>query len=173
VVGALLQPLGAIVFVLLEPDTSPVIPAIGSLVMGFGMGLISVPSLVLIQEVVDAAQRGSVTASNIFSRNLGSTLGATLLGAVLNHCLTASGTSAPVTSEQLRQLLTTHEPIAADASVRLALAEGLNLTFWVMFALCLGTVLLALLVPPTPAIGPALKQAAAAAARPQATQIEP
>ena len=79
--------------------------AMGSLVMGFGMGLISVPSLVLIQEIVDSSQRGSVTASNIFSRNLGSTLGATVFGAVLNYGLSRSGTLAPVTSDQLRQLL--------------------------------------------------------------------
>jgi predicted MFS family arabinose efflux permease len=157
VTGALLEPLGAIVFVMMEPETSPFIPAIGSLVMGFGMGLISVPSLVLIQEVVDCTQRGSVTASNIFSRNLGSTLGATLLGAVLNHSLAASGTTAPVTSDQLRQLLNGHDPAATDAAIRSALTEGLNLTFWVMFVLCLGTVVLALLVPPTPVIAPVLK----------------
>ncbi len=160
VAGALLEPLGALVFLVLQPDASPVIPAMGSLVMGFGMGLISVPSLVLIQEVVDWTERGSVTASNIFSRNLGSTLGATLLGAVLNHSLSASGTTAPVTSDQLRQLLTTNGAAAADAAIRSSLAQGLNLTFWVMFVLCLGTVVLALLVPPTPVVDPGLKQAA-------------
>jgi EmrB/QacA subfamily drug resistance transporter len=160
VVGALLEPLGAVLFVLLEPDTSPILPAIGSLVMGFGMGLISVPSLVLIQEVVDWTQRGSVTASNIFSRNLGSTLGATLLGAVLNHKLAAAGAAAAVTSDQLRQLLTAHDSQTSDAAVRMALAQGLNLTFWVMFVLCLGTVALALLVPATPLTDPGLKQAA-------------
>jgi EmrB/QacA subfamily drug resistance transporter len=160
VAGALLEPLGAIVFVLLDPDASPVIAAVGSLVMGFGMGLISVPSLVLIQEVVDWTQRGSVTASNIFSRNLGSTLGATLLGAVLNHSLAGSGRQAPVTSDQLRQLLSTNNAPIADAAIRSSLAQGLNLTFWVMFFLCLGTVTLALLVPPTPLTDPNLKQAA-------------
>jgi predicted MFS family arabinose efflux permease len=102
--GAALQPLGALFFVVLTPHMSPLIPAMGSLVMGFGMGLVSVPSLVLIQEIVDSTERGSVTASNIFSRNIGSTLGATLLGAVLNHGLNARAL-APVTSDQLRQLL--------------------------------------------------------------------
>lgn len=69
--GALLLPLGAALFVLLTPQSSPVIAGIGSLVMGFGMGLLSVSSLVLIQEIVDWSQRGSATASNLFSRNLG------------------------------------------------------------------------------------------------------
>jgi EmrB/QacA subfamily drug resistance transporter len=159
VTGALLQPLGAMAFVLLTPNASPLLAAMGSLVMGFGMGLISVPSLVLMQEIVDSTQRGSVTASNIFSRNLGSTLGATLLGAVLNHGLRGSGKAAPVTSDQLRQLLNTHDLAAGDAAIRLSLAQALNLTFWAVLVLSLGTVAVALLVPPTPATDAALKPA--------------
>jgi EmrB/QacA subfamily drug resistance transporter len=147
--GTLLQPLGAIFFVALTPHVSPLMPALGSLVMGFGMGLISVPSLVLIQEIVDSTQRGSVTASNIFSRNFGSTLGATLLGAVLNHGLSRSGTLAPVTSDQLRQLLHAPGLTAGNEPVRLAMEHALNQTFWAMLVLSLGTVILALLVPPT------------------------
>jgi predicted MFS family arabinose efflux permease len=159
--GALLQPLGAVFFVVLTPATSPLVPAMGSLIMGFGMGLISVPSLVLIQEIVDSSQRGSVTSSNIFSRNVGSTLGATLLGAVLNHGLSRSGALAPVTSDQLRQLLNTAGFAAGDATIRLALEQALNLTFWAMWVLSVGTVLLALLVPPTSATDAILTKATA------------
>jgi EmrB/QacA subfamily drug resistance transporter len=147
--GALLQPLGALFFVVLTPHSSPLLAAMGSLVMGFGMGLISVPSLVLIQEIVDPAQRGSVTASNLFSRNFGSTLGATVLGAVLNHGLSRSGALAPVTSDQLRQLLNAPGLTAAAAQVRLTMDQALNLTFWAMLVLSLGTVTLAFWVPPT------------------------
>jgi MFS family permease len=159
-VGALLQPLGAVFFVALTPNTSPLIAATGSLVMGFGMGLVSVPSLVLIQEIVDSSQRGSVTASNIFARNLGSTLGATLLGAVLNHSLSRSGTLAPVTSDQLRQLLHSPGLNSGAAAIRLALHQALNLTFWAMLVLTVGTVFLALLVPSTAISHAALKSAA-------------
>src|SRR5579863_5110522 len=157
---ALLQPLGAVFFVVLTPNMSPLIAAMGSLVMGFGMGLVSVPSLVLIQEIVDSTQRGSVTASNIFSRNVGSTLGATLLGAILNHGLSRSGTAAPVTSDQLRQLLHSPGLNTGDAAVHLALNQSLNLTFWGMLVLSLGTVFLALLVPSTSISHAALKPAA-------------
>ena len=59
--------------------------------MGFGMGLLSTASIVLIQDIVTWAQRGSATASNVFARNLGSTLGAAALGAVLNFGLSRSG----------------------------------------------------------------------------------
>jgi predicted MFS family arabinose efflux permease len=147
--GALFQPLGALFFTGLTPHASALMAATGSLVMGFGMGLVSVPSLVLVQEIVDPAQRGSVTASNIFSRNFGSTLGATVLGAVLNHSLSRSGTLAPVTSDQLRQLLNAPALTAGAAQIRFAMGQALNLTFWAMFVLSLGTVILALFIPRT------------------------
>jgi EmrB/QacA subfamily drug resistance transporter len=160
VIGAVLQPLGAVFLVVLTPTMSPLIAATGSLVMGFGMGLVSVPSLVLIQEIVDPTQRGSVTASNIFSRNVGSTLGATLLGAILNHGLSRSGTLAPVTSDQLRQLLHSPGLNSGDAAIRLALHQALTLTFWGMLVLSLVTVFLALWVPSTSISHAALKPSA-------------
>lgn len=146
--GALLQPAGAAFFVVLTPQSSPVVAAMGSLIMGFGMGLISVSSLVLIQEIVDWTQRGSATASNIFSRNLGSTLGATVLGAVLNHGLGRALGTASISSDQLRNLLNTPaSPITGDAALRLVLEQALNLTFWAMLVMSFATVLVALLVP--------------------------
>src|SRR5258708_15162763 len=68
VAGTVLVPTGTAVFVLLTPESSPITAALGSLVMGFGMGLISVTSLVLIQELVDWSHRGSATASNLSHR---------------------------------------------------------------------------------------------------------
>lgn len=149
ITGALLQPVGALLFVLLTPQSSPVIAGLGSLIMGLGMGLLSVSSLVLIQEIVDGSQRGSGTASNIFSRNLGSTLGATVLGAVLNHGLARATGGAPVTSDRLRQLIEMPPGSSpGDAPLRLALQHSLNLTFWAMLAITVLTVAIALLVPP-------------------------
>jgi EmrB/QacA subfamily drug resistance transporter len=147
-VGTSLLPVGAFMFVLLTPQSSPLLAGLGSLIMGLGMGILSVSSLVLVQEIVAARERGSVTASNLFSRNLGSTLGATVLGAVLNHGLSRATGGVPVTSNQLRQLLQT--PLGAapgDTALRLALQHSLNLTFWAMFALAVITAATAFLVP--------------------------
>ena len=146
--GTALMPIGAAVFVLLGPESSPHLAGLGSLVMGFGMGLSSVSSLVLIQEVVDRTQRGSVTASIIFARNLGSTLGATVLAAVLNYGLAHEVGGRVLTSDQLRQMLGPNTgAIRGEAAIRLGLQHALNLTFWAMLMLSLATVLLALLVP--------------------------
>jgi EmrB/QacA subfamily drug resistance transporter len=146
--GAALIPLGAFLFVLLTPQSSPVIAAIGSLIMGLGMGLCSISSIVLVQEIVDWSQRGSATASNLFARNLGSTLGATALGAVLNHGLARTMGGAAVTSDQLRQLLELPPgSMPGDALLRSALQHSLNLTFWAMFAVATVGALIALMVP--------------------------
>ena len=61
------------------------------MVVGLGMGLLSSASIILIQEIVDWSERGSVTASFLFARSLGSTFGATIFGAVLNIGLMHSG----------------------------------------------------------------------------------
>jgi len=149
VAGSVLIPAGTAVFVLLTPESSPVAAAFGSLVMGLGMGLISVSSLVLIQELVDWSRRGSATASNLFARNLGSTLGATALGAVFNYGLTHANDGKSVTSDQLRQLLDAPGGTLTSATpIGLALQQSLNLTFWAMLLMSLAIVFLALWVPP-------------------------
>jgi EmrB/QacA subfamily drug resistance transporter len=149
VAGSVLVPTGTVVFVFLTPRSSPFIAALGSLIMGLGMGLISVSSLVLIQELVDWSQRGSATASNVFARNLGSTLGATALGAVFNYGLTRANSGNSVTSNQLRQLLEAPTgTMPADTAIGTAFQQSLNLTFGAMFLISLAIVFVALLVPP-------------------------
>ncbi len=134
-------------FVLLTPKSSPLTAALGSLLMGLGMGLVSVSSLVLIQELADWSQRGSVTASNLFARNLGSTLGATALGAVLNYGLLQAGSGRPATSEQLRQLLEA-PPGTIATQTAFAVQHSLHLTFWTMLLISIAIVCLSVWVPP-------------------------
>ncbi|CAG9210002.1 Major facilitator superfamily MFS_1 [Paraburkholderia sabiae] len=154
VAGSFFLPLGAIAFALLQPDGSPVTAGVGSLVMGLGMGIVSVSSLILIQEIVQPLQRGSATASNLFSRNLGSTLGAAIFGAVLNFGLSHfKGMS--ITSDQLRSLLdatpgaaqTAQTALSANDMVRAALHHSLHLTFLSIFVICVGAVLSVMMVP--------------------------
>jgi len=147
-VGSFFVPAGAFLLVLLTPDSSPVQAGLGSLVMGFGMGLLNISGLVIIQENVGWSERGSATASNVFSRNLGSTLGATLLGAVLSYSLAHTAGVGPITSDQLRDLLQgTGAGLAADSPVRFALQHGLHLTFIAMFVISALIVIACLSVP--------------------------
>lgn len=144
--GSIVLPIGAAILAMMGSTGSPVQAAIASLVMGLGMGLMIVTSLLLIQNSVAAHERGAGTASNIFARNLGSTLGAAVLGAVLNFGLL----NAPggVTGDQLRELLTNAgNVVVSDSAVRDALASGLHTTFIAVFVLALGCVFIALMVP--------------------------
>ncbi|MCW6510197.1 MDR family MFS transporter [Lichenifustis flavocetrariae] len=149
IAGAVLMPIGALPFVLLTPASSPVTAGIGSAVLGLGMGLISTAALVMVQEMVDWAQRGSATAANLFARNLGSTLGAAVLGAILNYALGHTAGMAPITSDELRHLLEQGDLAgSADAAaIRNALQHGLNLTFWGVLLVTIVALALAVFVP--------------------------
>lgn len=146
VFGAALLPVGAVAFVVLAPGMSPVVAGMGSIVMGLGMGFLSTSAIVIIQDSVGWAERGSATASNIFSRNLGSTLGATVLGAVLNISLAGGGGMA-VRSDQIRQLLDHATGTIGDARVQTVLGQSLHVTFWAVFLIAVLTLLLATIVP--------------------------
>jgi hypothetical protein len=147
-VGAALVPLGASAFALLGPDGSPVLAGAGSFVLGLGMGLVSLCSLILIQESVEVSQRGSATASNVFSRNLGSALGATFFGAIFNFALVRQHGGVAIPEDQLRQFLQgTSVDAATHAGIRLALGSSLHLTFVALLLTSLGMVALALLLP--------------------------
>lgn len=144
VTGAALLPLGAIPFVVLSPTMSPLVAGFGSLVMGFGMGFLSTAAIVLIQDSVGWAERGAATASNLFARNLGSTLGAAVLGTVLNLSL-ARGHAGSL--QDIQQLLHGQGSAIAAAASRAGLAHGLHWTFWGVLLISLATLALALLVP--------------------------
>ncbi|MEW9581475.1 MDR family MFS transporter [Paraburkholderia sp. DGU8] len=147
--GSAFVPLGAALLLFLSPGGSPLIAAFGSLIMGFGMGTSSVSSLMLIQEIVAIDERGSATASNIFSRNLGSTLGATLFGAVLNFGLAHSKGAAAVTSDQLKALLQNQAASLGDSDmIRQVLHQSLHLTFLSIFVIAIFVVALLTFVPP-------------------------
>ena len=156
-----LLPVGALAFLFMEPGVSPAVAGMGSTVMGFGMGFLSTSAIVIIQDSVGWGERGSATASNIFSRNLGSTLGATALGAVLNISLAhRGGGAAAVHFDQIRQLLDHSRTGAGDDAIRAALGQSLHLTFWAVFAIAASTLVLATLVPSV-AMKPGVRPAAA------------
>jgi EmrB/QacA subfamily drug resistance transporter len=146
--GAALLPIGATAFVALGTETSPVVAAVGSIIMGLGMGFLSTAAIVIIQDSVAWAQRGAATASNIFARNLGSTLGATALGAVLNYRLIHPSSGTIVDPDQLRRLLDDPASLGgAGEAARISLQHALHGTFWTVFAVALLTLLMSLLVP--------------------------
>jgi EmrB/QacA subfamily drug resistance transporter len=144
VLGGVLLPFGAVAFIALAPGMSPWIAGIGSLVMGLGMGFLSTAAIVIIQDSVGWTERGSATASNLFARNLGSTLGATVLGAALNISLARSGAAS---TEQIRNLLNSGADAVGGATARAVLGHSLHVTFWGVTVIAILTALATLTVP--------------------------
>ena len=147
--GTCFIPLGALAFVFLRPETSPLCAAIGSIVMGFGMGVTSVSCLVLIQEIVPPQERGSATASNLFARNLGNTLGAAVFGAVQNYGLAHVYGLPAVHADQLKRLLTgsARDDVAGNEQLRFVLHRALHLTFSAMLVVAMCACIAMLFMP--------------------------
>jgi MFS family permease len=85
--GSLFVIVGAVQTALLDHRSSIWTAAAAVFVMGFGFGLAASPTVVAVQSVVGWERRGVVTAANLFSRSLGSAVGAAVFGAIANATL--------------------------------------------------------------------------------------
>jgi MFS family permease len=83
-IGSVIVLAGVLLLLLLDEHSSVVEVGAYCLVIGVGMGLTAPPTLVAAQASVGWAERGVVSANNIFLRSLGSSLGVAAFGAVAN-----------------------------------------------------------------------------------------
>ena len=83
-VGAGLCLIGAMLYPTLGPDSSVFVVGLFGFCTGIGLGFVATPMLVASQSLVGREQRGVVTASNLFSRSIGSALGIAIIGSVAN-----------------------------------------------------------------------------------------
>ncbi|MEV1286540.1 MDR family MFS transporter [Micromonospora sp. NPDC049679] len=94
-IGAVFVIGGAALISLLAADSSVWAAAGAAFVVGVGLGLCSSPTMVAVQSVVGWERRGVVTGTNMFSRSLGSAVGAAIFGAIANATLAARFASPP------------------------------------------------------------------------------
>ncbi|MBK0376544.1 MFS transporter [Streptomyces sp. RB110-1] len=71
-------------------------PALLMLLLGAALGLFQLPLIVGVQSTVGWAERGTTTASVLFCRQVGQSIGAALFGAIANGVLAARLLDAPV-----------------------------------------------------------------------------
>ena len=150
--GGTLIPIGAAFLLLIRPETPPAAMGIGPFIMGFGMGLLNITSMVMIQGSVDWTKRGSVTASLIFSRTLGNTLGVAALGAMVNIAVVSFATrhGNVLDAGQIRTLLGSIGNVlggGANPDLRDTLDYALRATFWGMVLFALLAAIMAVMVP--------------------------
>ncbi len=136
-VGAAAVLAGALVFPFLNPSNGVWLSSGGAFVMGCGMGMMSYTSVLLLQASVDWSRRGAATASNVFARLLGNTLGAAVMGAILNLGLKLAG--ANLSSDQVRALMDHRigggAVTLANQGLKAALASSMHWVFLAMLAL--------------------------------------
>lgn len=115
---------------LILPKPQPIfLIVLNQVMMGAGFGLLSTPSLVGVQSMVSWEKRGVVTSSVVFSRNLGQSLGATLVGAIFNNSLAIQLKNGPAelprSTENLLALL--HDPALSVAGKKY-IQQAINLS---------------------------------------------
>ena len=83
-IGISLVIVGALGLALFAAAPNIAIVAVSCFVIGAGMGLVAVPTLIAAQSSVDWNERGVVTGTNLFARSIGSAVGVAIFGAVAN-----------------------------------------------------------------------------------------
>jgi EmrB/QacA subfamily drug resistance transporter len=82
--GAAAALAGSVVLVLVGVSGPLWYVALGCVLIGFGMGWIAAPALVVAQSSVAWTERGVATATNMFARSMGSAIGVAIFGAMVN-----------------------------------------------------------------------------------------
>jgi len=93
--GGVLILLGVLGFALLPPEPAIWLVTADQILLGAGFGMLSTPLLVGVQSVVPWNQRGVATSANMWSRYLGQSLGAAVVGALFNNAMRHTLDTAP------------------------------------------------------------------------------
>ncbi|MDQ1598123.1 MAG: hypothetical protein QOI70_1547 [Microbacteriaceae bacterium] len=90
-IGTAIAVIGTLPLVIFSQTPNIGIVAASCFVIGLGMGLVAVPSLIAAQVSVEWNQRGVVTGTNLFARSIGSALGVAIFGAIANAIFLSRG----------------------------------------------------------------------------------
>jgi EmrB/QacA subfamily drug resistance transporter len=155
IIGGVSLILGSIIFIMMTPASGPNWAAFASFLIGVGMGFTTTSFIVSIQSTVEWRQRGIATAANMFMRTLGSSIGAALLGGILNSRLQAHikehGLDGDVNVDTTNILLNEEQRNQLSETVRSVLQEGLTISlhgvYWVVLLFAIISFLLVLFLP--------------------------
>ena len=154
-IGSFFLLVGALFFATLSQERSVLWAMSGSFLIGIGMGFTNTAYIVTIQNSVPWNMRGVATSSNLFMRMLGGTIGASVLGAVLNQVLIYFFQSRGLTGVELsKQVQAINEllnqvqgytdagasPVSSssyDLILKEALDAGMHAVFLAMFIIAL------------------------------------
>ena len=90
-IGSAFVVVGTVVLAAFGVTPTLAIVAVACFVIGFGFGWSAVPTLIAAQSSVGWSERGVVTGANMFSRSIGSAVGAAIFGAIANGIIASHG----------------------------------------------------------------------------------
>ena len=141
--------IGTTMFVFMNATLGPVWAGCSSFFIGVGMGLTNTSFIVTIQGAVPRVQRGSATAANMFMKNFGNTIGASVFGAILNGTLITyfAKEKLPYTIDDVNTLLTKDGRSMLTSQELVSLQNGLDSSLhWVYIAIVVFAVISLLLI---------------------------
>ncbi|WP_160720296.1 MDR family MFS transporter [Bacillus sp. USDA818B3_A] len=153
IIGGVLLVIGSMTFVTMSASSGPIWAAFGSFLVGAGMGFTSTAFIVSIQSTVEWQQRGIATAANMFMRNLGNTIGAALLGGILNNRMLHffKEHNMSLTVDDANKLLKVEERNQLTGSIKSILQDGLTFSlhsvYYVVLTFAVISFLLILFIP--------------------------
>lgn len=146
--------IGSIFFITLRPERGWLWAGVGSLLIGFGMGLTRTVFIVGIQDSVKWEMRGVATSSNMFMNILGNAMGAAVLGGVLNTQLTRYLKSVSGETLNVDVINVLLDPVKRGTlsqevlqMMSSGLANALHYVFWGLFITSVLSLLLIMVFP--------------------------
>lgn len=128
-VGALFLIWGIAMLILLNPTRGPLWAAVGTGLVGIGMGLTQNTYTVSAQSCVDWSRRGTATSLIAFSRMLGQTIGTAIYGGVVNVSL--AGLLGGDAVERIMEPALRDKLGAQAGDVLLAVSDAIRNVYWV------------------------------------------
>ncbi|MEU4217391.1 MDR family MFS transporter [Actinoplanes sp. NPDC026623] len=135
IIGSIVVAAGMFLFSTVDVGTSTFVTAVYMVVLGVGMGGIMQTSTLIAQNSLELRDMGAGTGVSTFLRNMGGSLGVSVLGAVYAHNLTdslshsgAAAGGSPSTSSMTPHLLRTL-PQAVQQVFERAVTDGIDTLF--------------------------------------------
>jgi EmrB/QacA subfamily drug resistance transporter len=153
-IGSAAIAVGSAIFVAMTPASGPWWAAAGAVVVGTGLGFCNTTYLVAVQAATSKDQRGAATASNLFMRIVGQSIGAALFGAVVNAAIHSAHPEIQQLAEKLmdpasRKALDQNELIGLAST----LGTALRYVYIISAAIGCTMLLLARKIPANPVSG--------------------
>ncbi len=159
IAGGVLMLAGILLMTQLGPNTSALGIAWRVFVLGLGLGPAQGLFALVVQNAVPVSRIGVVTSANQFFRQIGSTVGVAIFGAVMTHALSSEmtnlgGGGKKLSLDELQSLAVSGGAgagaVTVDPLVRAAFAAAIVDLFWVAVCIAVIGFLAILLVPELP-----------------------